>query len=136
LISIARKVIPLFLILDKDAQKDVDALLESHLIEEQEVHIWEAGSIEHYYPQSLLTPVLNALNDRYKLDLNVTKIVNEIQNEKLQPDEIDLGGKNELIQPSWKVAFATEMAAQIDRTEIDVPREVKETLIRATSIGY
>lgn len=135
-ISVTQKVIPLFLILDKDAQKDVDALLGSHLIEERDVHIWEGGSIEHYYPESLLSPVLNELNNVYKLDLNVPKIVNEIQNGKLQPSEIDLGSKKEFIESSWKVAFATEMAAQIERTEIEVPREVKETLIRATSVGY
>jgi len=136
-IGIAKKVIPLYFILDKDAAKEAEAVLRTGSLEKSQVHVWRDGCIENYYGPELISEALDALNKRYpSLDLDSEKIVKEIASGKLKPDEISIGSKKELLDKSWEVELGSQVAKLIREGKGTVPEEIEETLIAATSSTY
>ncbi|MDH5441078.1 MAG: hypothetical protein OEY31_10795, partial [Candidatus Bathyarchaeota archaeon] len=101
-----RGMLPLFLLLDKDAEAEIKELEKDKLIEPGKYHVWRQGSIESYYPQKLLKKALKELDQRYSLGMDVNAISKRIKNGELSPDKIDLGEKQKLLDKSWEVLLA------------------------------
>jgi predicted ATP-dependent endonuclease of OLD family len=129
----ANEVIPIFLILDADANAETAQLIEKKTIQKDQVHIWKAGSIESYYPHDTLRDALQAISNRYSLNLNVNKFMQEIQQGKLRPDKIDIGDKVKQLDSSWEMTLAEEVAKGLDHSQSEPSTEVRDTLIAATA---
>lgn len=118
-LKITRGMLPIFLILDKDAEPEIETLRNDRLIESGTYHIWGDGSIESYYPIPLVEAALNEVNERYNLLMNVSDIMKKIKGKELTPDKIDLGEKRKLLDKTWEVILA-ESVARLLRTEKQV----------------
>lgn len=134
-IGITRNVIPLYLILDQDGSSDAAKLVRAKVIASNQVHVWKMGSIEHYYPKNLLEQALSSLDKKHNLSLSIPEITKAISDGNLEPDKIDLGEKEKLLGRSKEVALAEEMAELI-KSGSEVPDEIEDVLIAATSTSY
>lgn len=129
-LKITRGVLPIFLLLDKDAETEIEQLKTEKLIEPGKYHVWRRGSIESYYPLPLLEKALNELNHLYSLEMDVSTLIKRIKNGKLSPDKIDLGEKQELLGKKWKVLLAESIAKFLRKEKKTViPEEVRRALV-------
>ncbi len=128
-LKITRGMLPIFLILDKDAETEMKQLETSKLIETGRFHVWERGSIESYYPLLLLEKTLDELNQRYSLKMDVDTLMTKIRSGELSPDKIDLGEKQELLDKKWKVLLAESIARLVRKEEkVVIPEELERAL--------
>jgi putative ATP-dependent endonuclease of OLD family len=131
-IKITRGMLPMFLLLDKDAETEIEQLEAEKLIKPGKYHVWQEGSIESYYPLPLLKKTLNELNQLYSLGMDVNTQIKRIENGELPPDRIDLGEKRELLDKKWKVLLAESIAKFIGREkQPEIPEEVRIALKNA-----
>lgn len=127
-------VLPIFLLLDRDAETEIVELEKQNLIERGRYHVWRRGSIECYYPLSLLKKALNELNERYSLEMDVSQILNKVKSQELPPDKIDLGEKRGNLDRSWKVLLAESIANLLRKEkDVDIDDEVRTALSNATT---
>jgi len=131
-LKITRGMLPIFLLLDKDAEAEIEQLKTENLIEPGQYHIWRRGAIESYYPIPLLKDALNELNERYTLQMDVNAIIERIEKGELLPDKIDLGEKQELLDKTLKVLLAESVAKLIrEGKPASIPEEVRIALKEA-----
>ncbi len=133
-LKITRGMLPIFLILDKDAESEIEPLEQEGLIKTTEYHIWEEGALESYYPVPVVKKALSELDLKYSLGLPVEQIIKRIQQGKLTPDKIDLGEKTQLLEKTWKVELAKIVANLIITSkDLKINDEVKRALKQALS---
>lgn len=131
-LKITRGMLPIFLLLDKDAEAEIEQLKTENLIEPGQYHIWRRGAIESYYHIPLLKDALNELNERYTLEMDVNAIIERIEKGELLPDKIDLGEKQELLDKTLKVLLAESVAKLIrEGKPASIPEEVRIALKEA-----
>jgi predicted ATP-dependent endonuclease of OLD family len=132
-LKITRGILPMFLLLDKDAEAEIGELEKENLIKRGTFHVWRLGSIESYYPLPLLKKALTELDERYHMEMDVNAIVNEIKTGKLPPDKIDIGEeKDRLLDKKWKVLLAESVANLIrEEKQVGIDDEVKTVLNEA-----
>jgi putative ATP-dependent endonuclease of OLD family len=124
-IKITRNTLPIFLILDNDAKDAIEEVKKEGLIDRDNYHLWERGSIEDYYPSEILEEALKELDSRYGLNLQIQEILEKIKNGKLKPSKIDLGDKRNLLEKSWKVALGEVVARLMSVKEVYVSDEIR-----------
>jgi predicted ATP-dependent endonuclease of OLD family len=132
-VKITRGILPMFLLLDKDAETEIGELEKENLIKRGTFHVWRLGSIESYYPLPLLKKALTELDQRYLIGMDVNTILNEIKSGKLSPDKIDIGKEKEgLLDKKWKVLLAESVANLIrEEKQVGIDDEVQTVLNEA-----
>jgi len=135
-IALVKDIAPVFLILDNDAQNELNDVIGRGLIGKESTHVWRAGSIESYYPQEALSQSLDELSRRYSLNLDVAKLMKKIQSKELSPDEIEIGSKGGQLEKSWDLLLAEEVAKRVRSKVGEIPDEAREILITATALPY
>lgn len=131
-VKITRGMLPVFLLLDKDAETEIEELETEGLIKPGRYHVWSQGAIESYYPLPLMEKALNELDQRYSLEMDVSGILGRIKGGELLPDKIDLGAKEKLLDKKLKVLLAESIAKLIrHEKEIKIPEEVRRALERS-----
>jgi hypothetical protein len=125
--------VPVYLIVDADAGAEAAQLIEKKSIPRERVHIWKAGAIDSYYPIEILKDALQAISTRYSLNLNVNKFVQEVRDRKTHPNAIDIGDKVRYLDSSWEMTLATEVAAGLDKSQAELPTELRDTLLAVTA---
>jgi predicted ATP-dependent endonuclease of OLD family len=125
--------LPIFLLLDKVAEKEIKAIEGEHLIDRENYHILckkqlekaETCDFEDYYPKDILQVVINELKtekaESAKTDSSKGKF--ELKNDEPVVKRIDdfLGRTN------WKIEVATKVAEQLSKEEIE---ENMEEIVR------
>jgi predicted ATPase len=129
----ANKVVPTFVILGSEATAQAAQLVDGKSITKQQVHVWKSGSIDAYYPVDTLRDALQAISTRYSFNLNVNKYVQEVQDGKVHPNEIDIGDKVKQLESSWETALAVEVAKGLEKSQSEPSTEIRDTLLAATS---
>ncbi len=133
-LGIARDVVPMFVIMDRDATEEVQRVVDGGLIAKENVRTWQKGSIESYYPYGIFSEALGALNTKYSLGIEVDKVMKDIQIGRLAADRIDIGSKRASLDKAWEVLLAEEVAMKIRSTPVEVPQEVREVLMAAVAL--
>lgn len=133
-VKTTRNALPLFLLLDKDAEEEARQLVKEKLIKPGRFHVWQRGSIESYYPHEILRKALKELDDRYSLGINVAQLMNSIKTGELLPDKIDIGEKLKLLDRSWEVLLAESVARLLKADKkVEIDEEVNRTLKEAVT---
>ncbi|MDA4134466.1 MAG: AAA family ATPase [Thaumarchaeota archaeon] len=129
----ASKVMPTFLILGPEATAQAAQLVDAKSIPKDQVHVWKSGSIDAYYPVDTLREALQTISTRYAFNLNVNKYVQEVQEGKIHPNEIDIGDKVKQLEASWEMTLAVEVAKGLEKSQSETSTEIRDTLLAATS---
>lgn len=118
--------IPIFMLLDKNAKKEMDELLKEELIDEDHSHLWSKGDIEDYYPPEILSIVaVEVLENEYGIELT-DEDKNKIK-ESPQIEEIEkVLKKKRKPYDAWKVLIGKEVAIKI--SEKDINEEIKRVM--------
>ena len=131
-VKTTHNALPLFLLLDKDAEEEAKELVATKLIKPRRYHVWQRGSIESYYPHEILSRALEELNSRYGLELNVAVLMRRIKRGELSPDKIDIGGKSKLLDRSWEVLLGESVGRLVKaEKKVAIDEEVKRALKEA-----
>jgi AAA15 family ATPase/GTPase len=129
-------VLPIFLLLDKDAEPEIRELEKENLIKEGEYHVWRRGSIESYYPLAIFKKALEQLDQRYHLEMDVNAVFSGIQSRKLAPDKIDIGEqKRRPLDKTWKVLLAESVAGFMRKEKPEIDIEMRTALNEAMEMG-
>lgn len=131
LVGTFEKVVPTFVILDADDAAEAAQLVEKKVVPKEMVHVWKAGSIESYYPVDCLREALQAISARYSLNLNVNRLVQDVQSGKVRPNKIDIGDKLRLLDSTWEMTVAKEFAKALAKSQSEISTEVRDTIIAA-----
>lgn len=127
-IKITRNILPIYIILDKDAKPDAVELREKGLIKSENLHVWQRGAIEAYYPLEIFQLAMKELNERYCLEIDVDNLIDKIKRGELNADKIDLGDKGRQLGKSWKVLLGETVANLLMERDVQVLDEVKMAL--------
>jgi len=129
LVEMTRGMMPIFVILDKDAQEDMKQI--EGLIPAENCHLWQKGTIESYYPEEILKSALTELSQRYGLEMDVEAIMKQIRKGELTPDKIDLGEKKKLLDRTWEIILGEASAKLMrEKKEMLLSDEVRRVLER------
>jgi hypothetical protein len=63
----------------------------------------------------------------------VNKYVQEVQDGKVHPNEIDIGDKVKQLESSWEMTLAVEVAKGLEKSQSEPSTEIRDTLLAATS---
>ena len=131
-VKTTHNALPIFLLLDKDAEGEIKQLVANKLIKPGKYHVWQQGSIESYYPHKILSKALEELNSRYSLEINVADLMKRIKLGQLSPGKIDIGEKSQQLDKSWKVLLA-ESVKRLMKAEkkVQINEEVERALKEA-----
>jgi hypothetical protein len=130
-VSMFEKVVPTFVILDSDDGAEAAQLVEKKVVPREMVHVWKAGSIDAYYPMDCLKEALQEISSRYSLNLNVSRLVQDVQSGKVRANKIDIGDKLRLLDSTWEMTLAKEFVKALSRSHPEISTEVRDTLIAA-----
>lgn len=130
IVAMFEAVVPTFVILDSDDAAEAAQLVEK-VVPKEMVHVWKGGSIESYYPVDCLKEALQAISTRYSLNLNVSRLLQDVQSGKVRPNKIDIGDKLRLLDSTWEMTLAKEFAKSLAKSQSEVSTEVRDTLIAA-----
>jgi len=127
-VKITRNALPIFLILDNDARQEVEELVKEGLIEPENYHFWQNGTIENYYPEEILKDAFSELNSRYTLGMKVEEVLEQVRRGLLSLGKVDLGEKRTLLDKSWKIVLAESIAKLVMEKEVRISNEVRRVL--------
>jgi len=121
-------VVPIFMILDKNAKNELMAIKNQNLIEEDHTYLWEKGNIEDYYPSEIFAKAaIKVIEKDYSIKLSDEdkKKIKDQTNIKTIEDILKKSGKR---YDGWKVEIGREVAKEM--TERDIEEEIKKVIER------
>ncbi len=122
--------VPLFVILDADAERVREELVSKRLLKKRETYVWKKGEIEDYYPPDIVKQAMETINEEYALDIDLDKVFKKIKTKGVKAAALDLGKKRAVIKDRWKVILARKVAEHIPTFEGDIDSEIQEVVQR------
>ena len=117
--------LPIFLLLDKVAEKEIKVLESEHLLDRENYHtlckkqLEKTGTcdFEDYYPKDLLQEVVNKLAIEKETEVKTDSAKSKIE---FKNDEPVVKKINEFLgRTNWKIEVATKVAEQLSNEKIE-----------------
>ena len=123
--------VPIFMLLDKNAEKELNDILKQKLIEEDHTHLWKKGNLEDYYPKNIFEEVaIEVIEKDYSIHLSD-------EDKKKIKDQTNIKTIEEILKKSGerydglKVLIGRKVAEKMTKTDID--EEIKRVMERIAS---
>jgi len=118
--------VPIFMLLDKNAEKEKKEILEAKSIDEDYIHLWSKGDIEDYYPSGILSDAaIEVIEKEYGIKLTEEDKSEIKESKKIKEIEQVLKKKKKPYN-GWKVLIGREVAFRMSEKDID--NEIKLVL--------
>lgn len=118
--------VSIFMLLDKNAEREKNELLEAKSIDKKHIHLWSKGNIEDYYPSEILSDAtIEVIENGYKISLtdeDKTKIKESPQIDVIE----EILKKKRKPYDGWKVLIGKEVARKMSEEDID--DEIKQVI--------
>lgn len=118
--------IPIFMLLDKNAEKEMNDAIKQKLIEEKNTHLWTKGDIEDYYPKEIFAEIaIEVIENDYDIQLSG-------DDKKKIKDQTNLNTIEEILDekphPGLKVAIGKKVAEKMNVDDIN--QEIRRVMER------
>lgn len=130
-IGITRDVMPTYLILGSNGGSETERLAKFEKDPRSTGHIWKLGAIEEYYPRAILREALYNIEKRYRVDIDVKKIMKQIEKGEIKPSQINIGEKGSVIGRPWRVLLAEQVAELLPKERANLQDEISIVLNEA-----
>lgn len=122
--------VTIFMLLDNNAQKEMDEIIGQKLIKQNHTHLWSKGDIEEYYPEDIFK---NAAIDVIEKDYSIQLSDDDKEKIKAQPKiktVEDILKKKKKTYDGWKVLIGRKVAEGM--TDENIDEEIKRVIDRIT----
>ena len=128
-VEIAKRAnVSFFILMDKDAEKEIKNLLKDGLIQPEQYHLWSKDELEDYYPSKHVSKALKKLLESYESPCGVEE-ANEIITDKKKntKEKIEfLSSCMKIDEREIKTYLAKNVGEMISKEEIE--REMKDVV--------
>src|SRR5271155_513861 len=130
-IGMTRGVMPTYLIVGSNGGSETERLARDDKVLQSMSHVWKLGAIEEYYPPTILREALYNIERRYRIDIDVKKIMKQIEKGEIKPSQINIGEKANVLGRAWRVVLAEQVAELLPKGRADLQDEVSIVLNEA-----
>jgi predicted ATPase/5S rRNA maturation endonuclease (ribonuclease M5) len=128
ILRIVKSMVPVYVLLDQDAENEKRKIVEQGLVKSENVHILELGSIEDYYPANVIDEAIGDLDENYGLAIEDSDGWKNFKAGKVRIQDLDFGHKITDLGGGWKTVLAKAICRHIESSSSKIPDEIRQFL--------